>query len=757
MPLQEFKQGSVICNAGEPLRHLFFITKGTAECTFNGHNFKFDQGDTIGLYALSTGSHTHTYKVTTDITAFSYQYDDFSSLETLMRDNADVANLFVVSMCRQVSKFLQYKQRLKQESERAYKYVKDVYPIYERLCERFAFTSKKLAESTNLSHPSTVDQIDDWLNEYYLEIKSVESATLKGFFRKPGISVGFLRRSIADIDDVMHTCKKYQDYLRNISWLFLSNGGSDLFTLISELHLNAINIKGADAAVETLMTPLNALLSNMSYIDRALYETRQASYKSDLAEKREHQVITTVSAGSGGAKTNLADSLEEILKYSECAPELSNKFTKYVRDYTALTDRASSDDTAHHIRRELTTMFNEIYTKVLIKSVTTAIVPSTIIKMFLNFGYVDSALAGHENADYLYSIADTVKGDPISGVYTVSEWMAKIYAGEREPCRNEFDMDYAGYVQELKSNYKIDEAEAAALLQNTGEKLKFEMENIFPIVNKLTFGRITTFCPLFSDNNIQRGLETSLVTPALLKSNFDEIRNIDYSAFYRETVYSNPEIGVPKETVHVEVMPEVILMPNLGIRGIMWQEIEGRKRTTPARMFMPLFMLTDLRTLVITLTGEFRWEMCKRIQGIRWNDVTDPSLTSEYCDYLQFYRTNRELSTDVKAGVKAELSRARNNWKNVFVLNYIDWIMYESNSSQRLNKFARKIMTMYCPFSAAIRDSLGQNPQYAELIKRFTFKQQQREQLLSRSLHKLSQTVKELPQELLNELEYMKK
>ena len=755
MPLQEFKQGSVICNAGEPLRHLFFITKGAAECSFNGHMFRFEQGDTIGLYALNVGSHSHTYKAVTDITVFSYQYDEFSSLETLMRENADVANLFVVSMCRQVSKFLQYKTKLKQEADRAYKIVRDVYPLYERLCERFAFTSKKLPESANINQPSEGDTTEDWLNDYYMEIKSLESAVLKAFFRKPGISLGFLRRSVVDIAQIMQACKRYQDYLRNISWVFLSNSGLDLFTLISDLHLSAINIKGADAAVETLMNPLMGMLSTMSYIDRAQYENRLTAYKENLAAKRENQVITSAPSADG-VKVNLAESVDTILEYSECSQDLYSKFSKYIRDYTETKDRASSEDTVHHMRRELTTMFNEIYTSVLVKSMTDP-APNTIIKMFLNFGYVDATLAGHENADYLYSIADSLKGDPKNGIYTVSEWMSAIYEGKREPCRNEFDMDFAGYVNELKSSYKIDAAQAAAMLQDTGEKLKFEMENIFPIVNKLTFGRITTFCPVFSDNNVQRGLEASLVTPELLKSIFDEIREIDFSAFYRETAYSNPEIGVQRESVHVEIMPEVILMPNVGVRGIMWQEIEGRKRTTPARMFIPQFMLTDIRTLMITLTGEFRWEMCKRVQGVRWNDVTDASLTSEYCDYLQFYRTNRELSTEVKAAVKTELSRARNNWKNVFVLNYVDWIMHESNGSPRLNKFARKILIMYCPFAAAKREQLAQNPQYGELLKRFTFKQQQREQLLSRMIHKMSQTIKDVPQELLDELEYVKR
>ena len=444
-----------------------------------------------------------------------------------------------------------------------------------------------------------------------------------------------------------------------------------------------------------------------------------------------------------------------ILSYSGYPEEQANKFARLVQEYTKLSDRGSSDDVAHRMRRELTTMFNEIYKNAFLNSLKDPAVP-TIIKMFLNFGYMDAALAGHENADYLYSIADSICGDPARGIYTASEWLTAVYKGKKDPCRNEFDMDYAAYVADLKQQKKFDAKEEARLLADNEGKLIFEIDNIFPIVNKLTFGRITTFCPIFSDNNVQRGLESSLVTPDAIREAFDEIKNVDFSAFYRETMYSNPEIGIPRETINVEIMPEVILMPNVGVRGIMWQEIEGRKRTTPSRMFIPLFLLIDLKPLLVRLTGEFRWEMCKRVQGSRWQDITEPPLTSEYCDYLQFYRTNRDLSAEIKTSVKTELTRARNNYKAVFVSNYSDWVMYEANGSPRLNKHARRLLMMYCTFAASIRETLVQNPQYAEPLKRFNFKLQQREHYLSRVIQKLTQVNTQPPQELLDEMKFVK-
>ena len=755
MSLSEFKPGDIICKESEPMSHLLFITKGKVEASFNGYTLHFEQGDAIGLCGLKAGSHSHTYIAVSDVAVFSYPYDNFSTLETLLRDNTDVANLLVTSICRQISEFLQYRSILKQEADSAYKLAKDIYPQYEHLCTLYALTSKKLPGLSEIMPASKSDPVEDWMHAYYTEVKDLDPALQKLFFRKPGISFGFLHRGTEDILLVLQACRVYREYLKDISKFFLTRDGHDLFSIVSELHFDSINIKGADAAVGILMGQLTGLLSKMTYIDSAYFQERLSAYKDDISASRATQEITDAPSASG-VKQNLSDSLNTILDYSDCPDEICNKFARYVHEYMKLTDRNSAEDTAFRLRKELTEIFYTIYQHVFIKSLNDPKC-STIIKMFLNFGYVDANLAGHENADYLYSIVDSLKGDPDMGVYTVSEWLTAIYKGKKEPSRNDFDEDYTVYVREMKVSGKINATEEARLLSDLEGKLRFEIESVFPIVNKITFGRITTFCPLFSDHNVQRGLEASLVTPALINETFSDILSIDFSAYSRETMYSNPEHGVAKEYVHVEILPDVILMPNVGTRGVMWQEIEGRVRTTPSRMFMPLFLLDDLKTLLIRLTGEFRWEMCKRIHGPRWSDLSDLSLTSEFFDYLQFYRSNRELSTDVKASIKTELSRAKNTFKSVFVSNYVDWLLYEAKGSPRLNKYVRRILLDYCPFTAGIREKLTMNPQYAELLKRYNTKQGQITHRLSNVIHKIEQAGKKVPQELFGELEYAKR
>ena len=755
MPLTGYKQGDVLCAAGEPLRNLMIITKGAVETAFGGHPLRLEQGDLLGFHDLASGVHSRAYKAATDAMVLTYPYENFGTVDKFIKENADVGFRLVESMCRQISELLRYRFALKREAGGAYAAVTENYRQYEQLCSQFAVAPKKLLGLSGISEFSGADPVADWIHGYYIEIGSLEPALRKGFFYgKPGISSGFLRRGMEDMLAVIDAIKTYQDYLYGIAKIYMNSDEFDLFSYISELHLDSVNIKGADAAMEILVSRLSGQLLNMTGVDPVDCQMRMNAYKNNLIIKRASQE-SAGSAAVSGSKTASQDSLDIILDYSECPDEVRNKFARFVQDYTKYPDRGGSDDDVKRLRKELTDMFYDIYQRVFIKSLNDPS-PSTIILMFLNFGYVDAALAGQANADILFTIAGSLKGDPDSGVYTLKEWLTAIYNGQKEPSRNEFDSDYNDYVRDMKVKGKIDAKEETRLLSDNEGKLRYELENAFPTVNKLTFGRIATFCPLFADHNVQRKPDTILVTPAALKAAFDEILAVDFSAFRRETMYSNSEYGIPRETLNVEVMPDVILMPNVGVRGAMWQEIEGKKRTTPSRMFIPVFLENELKTLVIGLTAEFRWEMCRRIQGARWNDLSEHSLTSEFYDYLQFYKKNSELTTEARDVIKNDLLRSRNNFKTVFVMYYTTWLLYESNGSPRLHKLVRKIMFEHCAFTAPIRERLAQNPQYAELLTKFNLKQQKRVRHLTTVLQKARQTGKPTPKELLEEFEFAK-
>ena len=757
MSASEFLEGSVIYNTGEPLEYISLIAEGEVEGSFGGHTLPLGKSDVLGLCDLISGRYTYTYSAISDVSLYKYPCVGVDALESLIRENSDIAYLMINSMCRQVSEFLHYRRRLKQEVDIAYDLVQDLYSEYSRLSKMYASTPKKLPGLDEVKRFSGDDPIEDWLHNYYTEIGDLGSTAHKMFFHgNLGIELGFLRRCVDDVSLVLVACNMYHEYLEDISALLLNEGGYDMFSLISELHLGSLRISGADFAVESLMAPLTEALSDMTSIDSDYYQERLDTYWNALEDKRESQDEVSESPVRQGLNQNLLDSVETILEYSGCDEEMSSAFTRYVHEYTELTDRNSTDDDVYDLRRSLTKSFYEIFKLVFIKSLDDP-TPPTVINMFLNFGFVDPTLAGYENADFLYSIADSYKGDPKNGIFTIREWLTAIYRGDREPSLSEFDMDFTAYVRDMKNNKQIDAKEEARLLADQDAKLAYEMENAFPVVNRVTFGNPSKFCPVYADHNVQRKPEDTLVTAALVKDFLDEIRSIDFSAFYRETAYSDQKLGISAEAVNVEVLPNIILMPNVGIRGSMWQEIEGRIRTTPARMFMPVFLENDLKPLILRLVGEFRWEMCRRIQGSRWNDLTDPSLTSYFCDYLQFYMNNRSIAMQTMNEIRNELSAARNNYKAVFVSNYIVWVQNESKGMARLNSIALGILMTFCPFSADIRERLKTNMRYNEALTRYNTKRQKRLQRLTLLVKKLSQSGKGIPQELKDELEYAKR
>ena len=762
MAATAFKDGSIIYNEGGALENISLIADGEVEGSFGGHTILFGKTDVLGLCDLTSNIHTHTYKATSDGSLYQYPFNGISSLDTLVKSNADIAYMMVGSMCRQIAELLQYKAKLKHEADSVFDMINELYEEYSRLSRSYASTPKKLPGLEEITRFSGHDPMEEWVHSYYAEMNNLDAATQRKFFHgNAGISTGFLRNCLNDFSQVLTACDMYHEYLDGISALLLHEGGYDLFSLISDLHLSSVNITGADFAIEALMAPLTEALSDMSGINADNYQQRLDAYWTNLEERREaadgqESVEISATAVEQGVNQNLLDSLKVILDYSGCEQEIAEEFAINVKQYTELSDRNSSEDDARDLRRDLTKQFYVIFREVFLKTLEDKS-PPTIVKMFLNFGYVDADLAGYANANFLYSIADTYKGDPENNVFTISEWLTSIYEGKRDPSLSEFDMDFTTYCRDLKNQKQIDAKEEARLLADRNEHLKYEMENCFPVVNRVTFGNPSRFCPLFSGHNVLREPEKTIVTAATVKEIIDDIRELDFSAFYRETRFSDQKLGVTDETINVEIIPNFILMPNIGIRGSMWQEIEGRLRTTPARIFLPIFLEGDLRTLVTRLVGEFRWEMCRRVQGSRWNDLTDPSLTSYFCDYLQFYMNNRSIAMQTMNEIRNELGAARNNYKTVFVNNYVMWIQNESKGMARLNSIALGILMTFCPFNAQVREQLSKNMRYNEALTRFGAKRQKRAQRLNLILKKLQSQGKGIPKELSDEFEYSKR
>ncbi len=174
-----------------------------------------------------------------------------------------------------------------------------------------------------------------------------------------------------------------------------------------------------------------------------------------------------------------------------------------------------------------------------------------------------------------------------------------------------------------------------------------------------------------------------------------------------------------KEYVMKKVYPDIILMPVYGTTGSMWQEIETRKRDTPGRFLFPALFEEGLEDVMIKMFGRFHWEYCRCEMGASWNSIQYPSLTSEFSDYIQYYRKNRALTEEKREKVKLQITRARNSLREIFVQDFTDWIRSESGGSIKLNKVSRAILATYCPMSKECRQVMDKNAALTEAMAKY--------------------------------------
>lgn len=84
---------------------------------------------------------------------------------------------------------------------------------------------------------------------------------------------------------------------------------------------------------------------------------------------------------------------------------------------------------------------------------------SPILRMFFDFGFMDSGLLGEEYTEQLYAVAERLSWVQFrTCIYNV--WVAEEYLYRKnEPSKNEFDLDYPAYLADLRRNGAITKKE----------------------------------------------------------------------------------------------------------------------------------------------------------------------------------------------------------------------------------------------------------------------------------------------------------
>lgn len=715
MGMVKVPKGKSFIKPNDKMNELYLIVQGKVRQIQGKDSYLIENNNLVGLSECLDGIFQNEYVAEEECILYPFAYEKPQDFLKIFDEQPKYALAFLQAALRQTQEVLREYEARAAKAEQYYAFMMEAYRNYCTMCREYGIPEQIPYHLEEMNKPQMKQQLGEWDVAYFKELSAMPAPVLEQFFgKKHTFVVAELIHAARSMSKAMGLMAELTEYFENNCEVLLRERGNDLLELYQQLIISVAQQGQEVSAILDRAEQVKHYIRMCGMYPKELVSQRLAEF-----EEQDYEALRQSSLEEAEEEEEESeDCLLHILNFAGFEEVQAAHVKELLQSYQELEEDYSVDDAARKLRRELTTIFYDVYKKVFQASLKEEEL-SPIIQMFLAFGFLDVQTAGEENANELYDLTEELSQCHSGHVFTMYDWLLAIYNGEEEPSRNEFDLDYNGYLQEEKRMGRITAEELQRMKNDNWEKVVYEMDNMFASANRATYGKISTFCPVLSEGDIVGDIRKMLVTADKLETVLNQIRSIDFSLFYQEVIFSDPQHGINKELIEKEILPYIILMPNVGTRAMMWQETAGSKRDTPARFVFPILTSVNLEDMMLGVCGRYRWEICRKVQGMRWNDITEPSLTSEYCDYIQFYRKNHDLSAEAKEKIKNALNRAKNNYREVFVMDYISWIRYEANGSFRLNRLARDILFRYCPFNRKIREGLADHPMYQDIFQKY--------------------------------------
>lgn len=750
----KFSTETLIYETGDEIQSISYIISGSVRLETETDTQIIEANSFIAVGDLYEGFYSGDYYALKDCEIMVFSADNIFSLVDYFNENPELHKRYYKELCSLLRLLYNQYETLYSEITNIYQSLDTTYNRYLQCCSLSGVTPSDFL----MVHDSSLYKFSEqsFAKNYMIFLNCYElPEQLDALYTKN--PTAFLRQQLNVIRSLYTTYEDMLFYLKTEISLFASNSQDCLFYIVASLMESVT--ESQSHSVMNLLNDMKNIITNMdTQIKESVGITLDIDYNrvnfyfmmASNATFKEEPVTNDNTAAPSSPITDLdwdfSDSLSSLCQYSQMDNEFYNELKALIQFYIDLDDKSVSTDSVRIFRRNLSELYFELYEKVFFAYIEDSS-QNKLAELFLDFGFLDHRLLTDSQIEMLAKL-DSLNDCSPCKVYRMSQWLSAIYNGEKLPSKNEFDQDYIEFIRERKKNEHLSPADEAKLLNDRVEMIKFEIKNVVKYGCRIVSGNILAFTPMLSMYDFDGELDKLVLTSKAINSAVKDCLAADFSAFYREQIYSNPEKKISKEVIQLEVFPDMILFPVYGTKAVMWQDLSGKRSNTPGRFFLPSFFRGNINDTMISLIGRFRWELCKSLMGISWNNLSVPSLTSEYTDYIQFYRKNRELSSDKKEALKSQISKCRNNTREVFTSDYFAWIKYESAGAIRLNKVVRRMLSTYCPFSKDLRDKLEKMPMYEESLKRFNIQRQKKAAEISNRIRALERAGADITQEI---------
>lgn len=765
-------KGTVVYAQEKDADSFSIILRGMVLVYNSGLKILLREGDLIGAGALCMGRYQMTAYTMTDTSLFTIGAKNMEELEAILEERPKQRGAIVLGMLHYLNELYKIEQALRKEAGLLYQIAKKAEQEFEQLKKQVGEKSEPLAELEQLKEFPLADPSDEAEKTYYVETLSIPLSIQEEFYAYSTFVCNYHVKELTMLTkDTIEFCLELSEYCKKIlELLFSERKETCLYKQVAKLGMNSAK---TGVPVQPFLSLLDMISEKLSETERAIQaktgtkterkETSMQQIRAVLADAKDssegdlsvESAVKYATVDMDKMVEECANSFDQLLEYADYNAEKAKEFKEVMNTFLMMKDKGDTADSSRKLRRTITEHFYAVYELIFKKAYKSKSVPK-IVDLFLNFGYMDERLLEKEQLLELYCLETSFQEQKPCSVYTIKEWLCRVYEGKEEPSKSEFDLEYVEALRDMKKSGEITDAEMKKMEVDQEAKLTYEIKNMFRYNNRLVSGQVSSFVPVLYRDLFMGHLDQAYVTAQKINEWVSDIVKVDYSAFYREVLYENREKKIDRESIMVEVFPNIILLPTYGSNIVMWQEIAGKKRTSKGRILFPVFSETDLHEDVMKAVARFRWELCRTVQGMAWNDIKEKSLTSEYCDYIQFYKKNRSLSEDKKEKLKIQIQKGKGNTREVFVLDYLAWIKGESHGSVRLNRVAREMLATWCPFAQEVRAKVMQQPIFEEAFSRYNREKMKKVKELEARYRAIENNRGEIVEELQTTMRYYK-
>ena len=734
--VNQIPKGTIIYGQGSATESIGLLVKGRVLVYNAGTKILCGPGSFLGVSDLMNGHYTASYYAVEDAQVFPIAAGNMEDLETILENRSEYRGTIVSSMSRQITELYKSYTLLKKGAASLKSFMEETYKTYQNIGKQNSLNLTKIPMIENFPQLDLAEEGEISKAMYYVEAATLPADIQKQYYSHGSqIVIYHAEEQMGIVGNIHEQCEALANYLQSLLFGLIHSEDACLYTAVAQMVLDLRKLKADTKPVMKLFHEITDKIKEIETlqqskigkkfsIDKEKIEQVQKMLSESSTEVEGEEAVSAETAiryagrDTEAIEKELTGSLSKLLAYSKLPQEKCNQFQQSILQFMAMKDKSDTEDDARKIRKNIANGFYELYEAVFVRDYEEK-TGDRLIDLFLLYGFVDERLLTKEQLIELYCLEDKNDNEGPCRVYNIKEWLTEIYEGRKEPSKSEFDMDYDETLRDMKKNGQITEESMEAYKKDNRKKLSYEIANMFRYNSRIVSGQISIFVPILYKELFMGHLDQSMMTTNRLNGLINKIISVDYSLFYRESLYNAPEKGIEKEYIQQQVFPDMILMPVYGSNGSMWQEIEGRKRTSHARFIFPIFAEVDMEDNLMRVCGRFRWEICRTIQGAAWNDVKVKSLTSEYSDYIQFYKKNRVLSEEKKEKLKMQIQKGRGNTREVFVIDYLTWLKNESAGSLRMNKVAREVLATYCPFAKELRKKVQSQPLFEEAMSKF--------------------------------------